>query len=97
MLEIRDLSKRVQLLIEKYNETSPNDTDNRNEIIKELIGKVEGKCTIAPHFRCDYGKFIEIGNGTFINYDCIILDACKVKICSDKKYSSECDCSRKSL
>lgn len=37
-------------------------------------------CNIVPPFRCEYGKLIEIGEGSFLNYDCIILDACKVKI-----------------
>lgn len=78
--EIISLSMKSQLLIERYNITSVRDIDTRTEILKELLGKIDGKCTIKPHFHCDYGKFIEIGDGTFINYDCIILDACKVKI-----------------
>ena len=78
--EINALGKRAELLTEKYNSTSVKDESTRTEILKELIGKLEGSCVIKPPFRCDYGKFIEIGDGTFINYDCIILDACKVKI-----------------
>jgi len=78
--EIISLSMKSQLLIERYNITSVTDIDTRTEILKELLGKIDGKCTIKPPFHCDYGKFIEIGDGTFINYDCIILDACKVKI-----------------
>nr|WP_303252803.1 sugar O-acetyltransferase [uncultured Ruminococcus sp.] len=78
--EIISLSMKSQLLIERYNITSVRDIDTRTEILKELLGKIDGKCTIKPPFHCDYGKLIEIGDGTFINYDCIILDACKVKI-----------------
>lgn len=78
--EIISLSMKSQLLIERYNITSVRDIDTRTEILKELLGKIDGKCTIKPPFHCDYGKFIEIGDGTFINCDCIILDACKVKI-----------------
>ena len=78
--EIISLSMKSQLLIQRYNITSVRDIDTRTEILKELLGKIDGKCTIKPPFHCDYGKFIEIGDGTFINYDCIILDACKVKI-----------------
>ena len=78
--EINSLGKKAELLTEKYNATSVNDESIREEILRELIGRIEGRCVIKPPFRCDYGKFIEIGDGTFINYDCIILDACKVKI-----------------
>lgn len=78
--EIDKLSQKAQLLLERYNSTPANDDEARTHILKELLGKVEGWCTIKPPFHCDYGKFIEIGDGTFLNYDCIILDACKVKI-----------------
>ncbi len=35
---------------------------------------------IKPPFRCDYGFPISVGAGTFINYDCIILDVVDVEI-----------------
>lgn len=78
--EINKLSCRAQELTEQYNSAAANDDAARTEILKNLLGKIEGWCTIKPPFHCDYGKFIEIGKGTFINYDCIILDACTVKI-----------------
>ncbi len=74
------LMRKSQELVIKYNSTAVNDDEIRAQILNELIGKVEGWCMIMPPFHCDYGKFIEIGDGTFINYDCIILDSCKVKI-----------------
>ena len=78
--EINELGKKAELLIEKYNATKVGEDEIRKKILKELLGEGGDKCVIKPPFRCDYGKFIEIGEGTFINYDCIILDACKVKI-----------------
>ena len=78
--EIQELSKKAELLVEQYNSTKVGEDEKRTEILKELLGEGGDKCFIKPPFRCDYGKFIEIGERTFINYDCIILDACKVKI-----------------
>ena len=78
--EIDAMNFRAKKLIYEYNNTKPHEGDLRNDILKELIGKIDGSCIILQPFHCDYGKFIEIGDGTFINYDCIILDACKVKI-----------------
>lgn len=78
--EINELGKKAELLIERYNATKVSEDEKRTNILKELLGEGGDKCAIKPPFRCDYGKFIEIGEGTFINYDCIILDACKVKI-----------------
>lgn len=78
--EIQELGKKAEYLIERYNATKVDEDEIRKSIRKELLGKGGDKCGIRPPFRCDYGKFIEIGEGTFINYDCIILDACKVTI-----------------
>lgn len=78
--EINKLSQKAQVLIDKYNSIPANNEAALTQTLKELLGKIEGWCVIKPPFHCDYGKFIEIGDGTFINYDCIILDACKVKI-----------------
>ncbi len=78
--EINELAKKAEFLIERYNATKVGEDETRTSILKELLGEGGDKCFIKPPFRCDYGKFIEIGEGTFINYDCIILDACKVKI-----------------
>ena len=78
--DIQELGKKAELLVERYNATKVGEDEVRTEILKELLGEGGDKCFIKPPFRCDYGKFIEIGEGTFINFDCIILDACKVKI-----------------
>lgn len=78
--ELNTIAERAQLLIEQYNSTAADDEQKRTEIIRQLLGKTEGWFCIKPPFHCDYGSFIEIGEGTFINYDCIILDACKVSI-----------------
>ncbi len=78
--EINALAFRAQELVEKFNSTPANDDKTKYEIIKELLGKIGDYSCVKQPFHCDYGKFIEIGNGSFLNYDCIILDACKVKI-----------------
>ena len=77
---INELGKKAEQLIERYNATKAGEDEKRTAILKELLGEGGDKCFIKPPFRCDYGKFIEIGEGTFMNFDCIILDACKVKI-----------------
>lgn len=78
--EINELAFKAQELVEKFNSTPANDDKAKGEILKELLGKIGDYSFINQPFHCDYGKFIEIGSGSFLNYDCIILDACKVKI-----------------
>lgn len=78
--EINALASTAQELIEKFNATPASDDKTQNEILRALLGKIGDYSFIKQPFHCDYGKFIEIGGGSFLNYDCIILDACKVKI-----------------
>ena len=35
---------------------------------------------VRPSFRCDYGRYIAIGARTFVNYDCVMLDAAPIRI-----------------
>lgn len=56
-----------------------SDFDGIKEVVKELFGKCEN-AFINPPFYCDYGFNIEVGKDLFCNYNCTILDVCKVKI-----------------
>ncbi len=78
--EISYLYRRARALTDRYNSSSPDDAEARPEILRQLFDKDECRFHIVPPFRCDYGVFIDIGEDTFINYDCIILDACRVVI-----------------
>ncbi|WP_426983060.1 sugar O-acetyltransferase [Bacillus cabrialesii] len=71
--------KHARQLIRQYNET-PEDDAVRTELLKELLGSVGDQVTILPTFRCDYGYHIHIGDHTFVNFDCVVLDVCEVRI-----------------
>jgi acetyltransferase-like isoleucine patch superfamily enzyme len=36
--------------------------------------------TVTPPLRLDYGQYIHIGADTFLNYDCVLLDVCEIRI-----------------
>lgn len=78
--EIIKLQLKAKMLLEQFNNAPCLDFKTRDRALRKLLGKIDGWCCINAPFRCDYGKFIELGNGVFINYDCVILDACTVKI-----------------
>ena len=67
-------------MIFDFNSLRPNQIDERNEILKRLLGKTKDKYFIEPPFRCDYGDNIEIGENFYSNYNLIILDCAPVKI-----------------
>ncbi len=60
-----------------FNETLAED---RSDMLKELFGKTGEKFCVKPSFKCDYGRNIYVGENFFANYDCTILDVCKVTI-----------------
>ncbi|HIX88460.1 MAG TPA: sugar O-acetyltransferase [Candidatus Akkermansia intestinavium] len=74
------LALRVQAkhLCYQFNHTDPADEATQRDILSRLIGRIRGQAMIMPNFWCDYGSNIELGDGVFINHDCVILDGGKV-------------------
>lgn len=46
----------------------------------QMFGKGGESVWIEPPFYCDYGSNIELGQRVFFNFNCIILDVCRVTI-----------------
>ena len=62
----------------ELNLLSPAQTEERNNLIRKLLGKMKGQATIVSPFFCDYGYNIEVGENFFMNMNCVILDGAKV-------------------
>ena len=65
---------RAQDLLARYNGTAHAAQDERDRILRDLLGELGDGVVIRPPFRCEYGTPITIGAGTFLNYDCLMLD-----------------------
>jgi len=72
--------KRAQKLFRLYNGSTEDDTVYRQILLTELLGGLGENCCIEPPFRVDYGFNIFLGKNFYANFDCIILDVCKVSI-----------------
>ena len=66
--------------MERYNATRHAEREERDELLRELLGEVGEGVVVRPPFRCDYGTHITIGAGTFVNYDCVMLDVAPIPI-----------------
>jgi maltose O-acetyltransferase len=71
---------RAQELLDRYNRTAHGAKGEHAALLRELVGEVGEGVTVKPAFRCDYGTPITIGAGTFVNYDCVMLDAAPIAI-----------------
>lgn len=65
-------------LTRRYNWTTEDDPEQRERLLSDLFGSVEGDAHIEPPFRCDYGSNIHVGEGFYANFDCVVLDVCRV-------------------
>lgn len=46
----------------------------------ELFGAGGESVWLQPPFFCDYGTNIELGERVYFNFDCVVLDVCRVRI-----------------
>lgn len=72
--------RRARELTRRYNETRAGDHGQRQQLLDELLGSHGDECRIEPPFRCDYGDNIHVGENFYANFDCVILDVCRVEI-----------------
>ncbi|MDI3090516.1 maltose acetyltransferase domain-containing protein [Priestia megaterium] len=61
-----------------YNETLESEDTKRTELLKDLFGSTGENVYVEPNIRVDYGYNIFVGENFFANFDCVILDICKV-------------------
>lgn len=73
-------SAHAQAILEKYNALEHGRRESRERLLRELLGKVGDGVVVKPAFRCDYGLHITLGAGTYVNYDCVVLDVAPVTI-----------------
>jgi maltose O-acetyltransferase len=78
--DIQAAHARAQALLERYNATRHADQDERDRLLRELLGHVGEGVVVQPPLRCDYGTRITIGDRTFVNYDCAMLDGAPIAI-----------------
>jgi maltose O-acetyltransferase len=71
---------RARKLFRAYNATTVDEREQRAAILDELLGRLGDGVWIEPPFFCDYGTNIELGNGVFLNFNCVVLDCARVEI-----------------
>ena len=71
---------RAQELLERYNATRHAEQELRTRLLRELLGSVGDGVVVRPPFHCDYGSHITIGDGTYVNFGCVMLDVAPIQI-----------------
>ena len=81
--ELRADAVRCDALLARFNATRATDVDERRRILTDLLGELGEGTVIRPPLFIDYGYQTSVGSGTFINYNCVILDVGRVRIGAD--------------
>src|SRR3954469_10891561 len=71
---------RARDLCQDLNATREADQEARRRLLKELFGKGGESVWMQPPFFCDYGTNILLGERVFFNFNCVVLDVCRVTI-----------------
>lgn len=76
LLKEREIAKD---LCYEYNNLRPSKQEERNKLLRRLLGSTKENFLIEQPFICDYGYNIEIGENFYSNHNLTILDGNKVK------------------
>jgi maltose O-acetyltransferase len=71
---------RARDLCRALNATGEADQEERRRIVRELFGAGGESVWMQPPFYCDYGANILLGERVFFNFNCVVLDVCRVRI-----------------
>lgn len=74
---------RAMDLMERFNAGPAADGEGRRAILRELLGHIGEGSAIRPPLYCDYGQYISIGTGTFVNMGAVMLDVAPITIGDD--------------
>jgi maltose O-acetyltransferase len=72
--------ERARDLCQELNASRESDQSGRRRMVRELFGKGGDSVWMQPPFYCDYGTNIHLGERVFFNFNCVVLDVCRVTI-----------------
>lgn len=78
--EIQRDQAQAHAWLARYNASLAAGSEARRLLLKERLMRVGRHCDIRPPFHCDYGYNIALGDGVFMNFNCVILDVVEVTI-----------------
>ena len=71
---------RARDLCQQLNATRESEEAERRRILRVLFSRGGDSVWMQPPFYCDYGVNIELGERVFFNFNCVVLDVCRVRI-----------------
>ncbi len=74
----------------EYNNLKPSLLEERDVLIRKILGKAGKNIFIEQQFWCDYGFNIEVGDNFYANHGLVILDGAKVTFGNNVFIAPQC-------
>jgi maltose O-acetyltransferase len=71
---------RARRLCWELNATREEEAERRRALLRDLFARGGESVWMQPPFSCDYGANIVLGERVFFNFNCVVLDVCRVEI-----------------
>jgi maltose O-acetyltransferase len=81
--ELNAARNRAQLLMAEFNAMAVAGSAEGRAVLTQLFDKFGDGAVVRPNLRCDYGFNIAIGERSFLNFDCVLLDCNRITIGND--------------
>jgi maltose O-acetyltransferase len=78
-------TRRCRLLLQIVNDATPDQDEERDDALRELLGSFGSGSNIRPPFRCEYGHRIHVGERVFANFGLVCLDVAPITIGDDTR------------
>ena len=78
--ELRSLQYRAKDLMREYNRIPAANENEKKRVLDMLVGAAGKNVRVNQPFYVDYGSNIFIGDNSFINLNCTLLDTGKITI-----------------
>jgi maltose O-acetyltransferase len=85
--ELRAAHLRAQAILSAFNASSAYADDERRAMLVDLFARFGEGSILKPTLRCDYGFNISVGERTFINFDCVLLDCNRIVIGDEVQFA----------
>ncbi len=78
--ELQALQAAAKHWMVRYNAALAAPPAERRALLRQQLAAVGDGAVVRPPFHCDYGGNITLGNGAFLNFNCVVLDVVAVTI-----------------
>lgn len=75
--------RRAVLATNAYNAAYGRPQQEREALLREVVGSAGAGASLEPTFRCEFGLNIRLGERFFANFDCVMLDCAPITIGDD--------------